>query len=201
MFLYEITAVPTVTKSKRQHLDVMPNDGRPIPPGQEAEYLTDFVTKMPGGYELWSWTDRGTVTYYVFDTESRRCQLATTGRPYTQNRNSFVVMGTYSGPKNRYRAADLYAFLILKLGITLVSDKKQSEGGQRVWQELQRRYGRSINIHGFDTRTDKPVNIKPTPADEPDAYVDRDTVHAAGPQGKKELATVSRDLRFVASAR
>jgi hypothetical protein len=31
--------------------------------------------------------------------------------------------------------------------------------------------------------------------------VDRDTVRAAGPQGKKELATISRDLRFVASAK
>lgn len=199
--LNEITAVPTVAKSKRQHLDVMPNDGRPIPQGQEAEYLTNFVSKMPGGHELWSWTDRGIVTYYVYNTETRRCQLATTGRAYSENRDSFVVMGTYSGPKNTYRAADLYAFLILKLGITLVSDKKQSEGGQRVWQELQRRYGRSINIHGFDTRTNKPVNVKPTPADEPDTYVDRDTVHAAGPQGKKELAAISRDLRFVASAK
>jgi len=199
--LNEITAVPTVAKSKRQHLDVMPNDGRPIPRGQEADYLTDFVSKMPGGYELWSWKDRGTTTYYVYNPETRISQLATTGRSYSENRDSFVVMGTYSGPKNTYRAADLYAFLILQLGITLVSDKKQSEGGQRVWQELQRRYGRSINIHGFDTRTDKPVNVKPTSADEPDTYVDQDTVHKAGPQGKKELATISRDLRFVASAR
>jgi hypothetical protein len=199
--LNEITAVPTVAKSKRQHLDVMPNDGRPIPRGQESEYLTDFVSKMPGGHELWSWKDRGTTTYYVYDPETRISQLATTGRSYSENRDSFVVMGTYSGPKNRYRAADLYAFLILRLGITLVSDKKQSEGGQRVWQELQRRYGRSINIHGFDTNTNKPVNVKPTPMDEPDTYVDQDTVHAAGPQGKKELATISRDLRFVASAK
>jgi len=199
--LNEITAVPTVAKSKRQHLDVMPNDGKPIPKGQEADYLTDFVSKMPGGHELWSWKDRGTTTYYVYNPETRISQLATTGRSYSENQDSFVVMGTYSGPKNTYRAADLYAFLILRLGITLVSDKKQSEGGQRVWQELQRRYGRSINIHGFDTNTDRPVNVKPTPADEPDTYVDRDTVHKAGPQGKKELATISRDLRFVASAR
>ena len=199
--LNEITAVPTVAKSKRQHLDVMPNDGRPIPRGQESEYLTDFVSKMPGGHELWSWKDRGTTTYYVYNPETRISQLATTGRSYSENRDSFVVMGTYSGPKNTYRAADLYAFLILRLGITLVSDKKQSEGGQRVWQELERRYGRSINIHGFDTRTDKPVNVKPTSADEPDTHVDRDTVYKAGPQGKKELASISRDLRFVASAR
>lgn len=197
--IMEVTAVPTVAKSKRQHLDVMPNNGKPIPPGQESEYLTDFVSKMPGSYELWSWTDRGTVTYYVFDTESRRCQLATTGRPYPQNRNSFVVMGTYSGPSNTYRAADLYAFLIKHVGLTLVSDNKQSAGGYRVWQELERRYGKSINVHGFDTRTDQGVNV--TTRDEPDTHVDRDTVKRAGPQMKKELGTISRDLRFVASAK
>ena len=196
--LNEVTLVPTVAKSKREHLDVMPNDGRPIPPGQESDYLGDLVAEMGNGLQLWSWTDRGTVTYYVFDTRSRTSQLGTTGRPYTSNRNSFVVQGVYSGPKNTYRAADLYAFLILNQGLTLVSDNKQSTGGYRVWQELERRY-KNINIHGFDTRTNEPVNV--TTQDEPDTHVDRATVKRAGPQMKKELGSVSRDLRFVASAR
>ena len=197
MFLSEITMVPTVAKSKREHLDVMPNDGRPIPPGQESDYLGDLVAEMGNGLQLWSWTDRGTVTYYVFDTRSRTSQLGTTGRPYTSNRNSFVIQGVYSGPKNQYRAADLYAFLILNRGLTLVSDNKQSEGGYRVWQELERRYGNKINIHGFDTKTDQGVNV--TTRDEPETHVDRETVKRAGPQMKKELGTISRDLRFVAS--
>jgi len=194
----EITSVPTVAKSKRQHLDVMPNDGRPIPKGQEADYLGDLVADMGSGLELWSWTNRGTVTYYVFDTSTRTSQLGTTGRPYKTNRDSFVIQGVYSGPKNTYRAADLYAFLILNQGLTLVSDNKQSEGGYRVWQELEKRY-KNINVHGFDTRTDQGVNV--TTKDEPDTHVDRTTVKSAGPQMKKELGTISRDLRFVASAR
>lgn len=195
----EITLVPSVAKSKREHLDVMPNDGKPIPQGQESEYLGDLVSEMGRGFQLWSWTDRGTVTYYVFDTSTRTCQLGTTGRPYKTNRDSFVVQGVYSGPRNRYRAADLYAFLIINRGLTLVSDNKQSAGGYRVWQELEQRYGRKINIHGFDTKTNEPVNV--TTQDEPDTHVDRATVKSAGPQMKKELGTVSRDLRFVASAR
>jgi len=195
----ELTLVPTVAKSKREHLDVMPNDGRPIPKGDETEYLGDLVAEMGDGFQLWSWTSHGTVTYYVFDTESRRCQLGTTGRPYKTNRDSFVIHGVYSGPKNRYRAADLYAFLILSRGLTLVSDYKQSAGGYRVWQELERRYGKEINIHGFDTRTNEPVNV--TTQDEPDTHVDRATVKKAGPQMKKELGSISRDLRFVASAK
>ena len=195
----EITAVPTVAKSKREHLDVMPNDGRPIPQGEEAEHLGDLVAEMGNGYQLWSWTDRGTVTYYVFDTKTRTSQLGTTGRPYKTNHNSFVVQGVYSGPKNRYRAADLYAFLILDRGLTLVSDNKQSAGGYRVWQELEQRYGKKLNIHGFDTRTNKPVNV--TTQDEPDTHVDRGDVKRAGPQMKQELGSISRDLRFVASAK
>jgi hypothetical protein len=201
MFLSEITMVPTVAKSKREHLDVMPNEGKPIPRGEELDYLGNLIANMGDGFQLWSWISHGTVTYYVFDTESRRCQLGTTGRPYKTNRDSFVIHGVYSGPKNRYRAADLYAFLIKNLGLTLVSDYKQSEGGYRVWQELERRYHRSIAVHGFDTETDKPVNVSAKPEDEPDTHVDRATVKKAGPQMKRELAKISRDLRFVASAK
>jgi GNAT superfamily N-acetyltransferase len=197
--LDEITTVGTQSKSKRAHLDVLPNDGRPIPPGEEAEHLGNLVADIGNGLELWSWASRGTVTYYVFDTATRTSQLGTTGRPYKTNRDSFVIQGVYSGPKNQYRAADLYAFLILNQGLTLVSDNKQSEGGYRVWQELEKRYGKTINVHGFDTKTDQGVNV--TTRDEPDTHVDRATVKRAGPQGKKELATISRDLRFVASAR
>ena len=195
----EITAVPTVAKSKRQHLDVMPNDGKPIPQGQEAEYLGDLVAEMGNGYQLWADSFRDMITYYVFNTETRISQLATAGRPYKTNRDSFVIMGTYSGPMNKYRAADLYAFLILNRGLTLVSDNKQSEGGYRVWQELERRYSNKINIHGFDTQTDQGVNV--TTKDEPDTHVARQDVKKAGPQMKKELGSISRDLRFVASAR
>lgn len=197
--LSEVTSVDTQSKSKREHLDVLPNAGDPIPKGKEAIHLGNLVAEMPGGYQLWSWSGHGTVTYYVFDPETRTAQLGTTGRPYKTNRDSFVIQGTYSGPRNRYRAADLYAFLIFGRGLTLVSDNKQSEGGYRVWQELERRYGRRLNIHGFDTKTNKPVNV--TTKDEPDTHVARADVKSAGPQMKKELGSISRDLRFVASAK
>jgi hypothetical protein len=197
--IMEVTMVNTQSKSKREHLDLMPNDGEPIPPGEEADYLGNLVADLGDGYQLWAWVNRGTVTYYVFDTNTRTSQLGTTGRPYASNPDSFVIQGVYSGPRNQYRAADLYAFLILDQGLTLISDNKQSEGGYRVWQELEQRYGRKLNIHGFDTRTDEPVNV--TTQDEPDTHVSRADVKRAGPQMKKELGSISRDLRFVASAR
>jgi hypothetical protein len=68
-----------------------------------------------------------------------------------------------------------------------------------VWQELEKRYGRKLNIHGFDTKTNEPVNV--TTQDEPETHVARADVKSAGPQMKKELASISRDLRFVASAK
>lgn len=197
--IMEVTMVNTQSKSKSEHLDIMPNNGEPIPAGEESDYLGKLVADIGDGLELWSWNNRGTVTYYVFDTNTRTSQLGTTGRPYPSNPNSFVIQGVYSGPENQYRAADLYAFLILDQGLTLISDNKQSEGGYRVWQELERRYGRKLNIHGFDTRTDEPVNV--TTQDEPDTHVSRADVKRAGPQMKKELGSISRDLRFVASAR
>jgi hypothetical protein len=176
----------------------MPNNGKPIPYNDEEHYLGDLVADMGNGYQLWSWTSHGTVTYYVFDTSTRTSQLGTTGRPYKTNSDSFVIQGVYSGPKNKFRAADLYAFLILNQGLTLVSDNKQSEGGYRVWQELEKRFN-TINVHGFDTNTNKPVNV--TTQDEPLTHVDRADVKRAGPQMKKELGSISRDLRFVASAK
>jgi len=91
----EITMVNTQSKSKRQHLDVLPNNGQPIPEGQESEYLGDLTAEIGHGLQLWSWTDRGTVTYYVFDTRTRTSQLGTTGRPYKSNRDSFVIQGVY----------------------------------------------------------------------------------------------------------
>lgn len=190
-FLGEVTLVPTVTKSKQQHLDVMPNDGRPIPPGEEAEYLGKLVGNLPGGYQVWTWADPGARTFNVFDPDTRISQLATTGTRYKGNRDSFIIKGVYSGPKNPVRAADLYAFLI-KSGLTLVSDIKQSAGGYRVWQDLERRYGQQFNIHAFNTKTNEPVNV--TTRDEPETHIDQPDI---GP----ETRDIAKNIRFVASAK
>lgn len=193
MKLSEVITVPTVTAKKTQHLDVMPNDGKPIPPGEESNWMGKMVGKMPGGYQVWSYNLAGMRTFCVFDPKTRISQLATTGTSYTGNRASFIVKGVYSGPKNPVRAADLYAFLIKDLGLTLVSDFKQSTGGYRVWQELEKRYGRSLNIHGFNTKTNEPINVGTQ--DEPDTHVDQQ--HLKG----RELRDIGQNIRFVASAR
>jgi hypothetical protein len=65
------------------------------------------------------------------------------------------------------RAADLYAWLVKDQGLTLVSDKYQSPGGQRVWQDLEQRYGRSVNVHAFNMRTNEAHQY--TGADDPES--------------------------------
>jgi hypothetical protein len=48
----------------------------------------------------------------------------------------------------------------------LLSDKQQSPGGQQVWQELEQRFGRSVNVYAYNMRTNEPIN---TGADDPES--------------------------------
>lgn len=194
--LLELTTVPTMSVKKSHHLDVLPNDGKPIPPGQEQEFLGKPVGDL-NGHQVWRHRQGVTSTYLVYNPQTRISQLGCTGTRYKNNPSSLVIMGLFSGPKNTVRAADLYNFLVQTLGLTLVSDNKQSEGGYRVWQELERKYGRSINVHGFDTKTNQGVNV--TTKDEPDTHVSRDELSKTEPGMKRERNAVAQNLRFVAS--
>jgi hypothetical protein len=60
----------------------------------------------------------------------------------------------------------LYAYLVKNLGLTLLSDRQQSPGGQQVWQELEQRFGRSVNVYAYNMRTNEPIN---TGADDPES--------------------------------
>jgi GNAT superfamily N-acetyltransferase len=189
--LDEVTTVPTVAKSKRAHLDVMPNDGRPIPQGEEEHYLGNKIGQL-GNVEVWQYNQGPVRTFVVFDPKKRISQLAVTGSSYRDNPNSLIIKGVYSGPKNETRAANLYAWLIAQQGLTLVSDIKQSEGGYRVWQDLERRFGRYVNIHGFDTKTNKAVNV--TAKDEPDTHVGQEHLPAI-----RDIQNIATNVRLVAS--
>jgi GNAT superfamily N-acetyltransferase len=188
----EVTIVPTVTAKKKQHLDVMPNDGRPIPQGQEAEYLGQHVGNL-GSVEVWTYSQGHLRTFVVFDPQTRISQLAVSGSSYPGNANSLIIKGVYSGPKNATRAANLYAWLITKQGLTLVSDIKQSQGGYKVWKDLERRFGRYVNVHGFNTKTNKPVNVGTQ--DEPDTHVGQEHL----PGATRDVKDTAKNVRLVAS--
>lgn len=185
---------------KRGNLDNLPNHGKPLPKNADIKKeLGELVGKMSGGLEVYRFKSGQSTAYTVFDPQTRCAQIAVSGNRYSGNADSFIIFGVYAGPDNKTRAADLYAWLIRELGLTLVSDYQQSSGGQRVWQELQKRYGRSFNIYGFDTKTNKPVNL--TPLDSDETHTTQDEIDAAEPGMKRELQNRAKNLRLVASPR
>jgi hypothetical protein len=110
-----------------------------------------------------------------------------------------IIFAVYAAPGNPVRAADFYNYLVQEQGLTLVSDKLQSPGGQRVWQELERRFGRSIDVFAFDTKTDMPVNVGTGEPDE--THVSWDELEKTAPGMRQEKTKIARNIRLVASPR
>jgi hypothetical protein len=149
-------------KTKNQDVSGLVNNGKPVPAGQEQKLLGTKIGRL-GAYEVYKW-DKGTDSAYsVYDPKTRVSQMTISGR---NKAHSFEIFGIYGGPKAPIRAADLYAWLVKNQGLTLVSDKYQSPGGQRVWQELEQRYGRSVNVYAYNMKTNQPIN---TGADDPES--------------------------------
>jgi pyrimidine deaminase RibD-like protein len=149
-------------KTKTQDTSGLVNKGEPVPTGKEAKLLGTKVGKL-GAYEVYKWDEGNDSAYSVYDPKTRISQMTVSGR---NKAHSFEIFGIYGGPQSPVRAADLYAWLVKNLGLTLVSDKYQSPGGQRVWQELEQRFGRSVNVYAYNMKTNEPIN---TGADDPES--------------------------------
>lgn len=194
----EVMLLPGISK-KGRNLDNLPRRGKPIPQGREQEYLGRPVGRMPGGLEVWRYNEGTVSSFAVYDPETRRATLNITGSRYPNNPQSLIIFGLYAAPDNPVRAADLYNYLVQDLGMTLVSDKYQSPGGQRVWQELERRFGRSIDVFAFDTKTNQAINVGTRDSDE--THVGYDELERTAPGLRRERGAVARDIRMVASPR
>ena len=149
-------------KTKHTDSSGLVNKGEPVPPGKEQKLLGNLVGKL-GAYEVYKWDKGNDSAYSVFDPKTRISQMTISGH---NKAHHFEIFGIYGGPQAPVRAADLYAWLVKNQGLTLLSDKYQSPGGQRVWQELEQRYGRSVNVYAFNMKTNKPIN---TGADDPES--------------------------------
>ena len=143
-------------KGKGSDLSQLPKRGRPVKPGEENKYLGRKILDWQG-YEIYREFFGGQLTYTLFDPDTRRSVVTAFGSRYQQNPDSFVIAGLYAAPDNTVRAAEFYRILVQDLGVTLISDNKQSAGGQRVWQQLERFPG--IEIYGFDARTGEVMNF------------------------------------------
>lgn len=190
--------LPGISK-KGRNLDNLPRRGKPIPYGHEQEYLGRPVGRMRGGLQVWRYNEGTVSSFAVFDPETRRATLNVSGSRYPNNPNSLIIFGVYAAPGNPVRAADFYNYLVQKQGLTLISDRYQSPGGKRVWQELERRFGRSINVYAFDTKNDRPVNVGTQ--DEDETHVSYDELEKTAPGMQREKRAIARDIRLVASPR
>jgi GNAT superfamily N-acetyltransferase len=177
-------------KSKGEQPSNLPKFGREISPKQEQHYLGQKISKYRG-HEIWRDYIGGQVSYHLFDPNSRTVVLTAFGSRYKENPDSFIIAGLYAAPGNPIRAHEFYRHLIRDVGLTLISDYKQSPGGQKVWQRLER-YP-DINIFGFDTRTEEVLNF--TARDE-EMYA----VPSTAVKGR-DMQQVARDIRLVAVAR
>lgn len=149
-------------KPKNQDSSGLVNRGEPVPQGKEKRLLGNLVGKI-GAYEVYKWDEGTDSAYSVYDPKTRISQMTISGH---NKPHSFEIFGIYAGPQAPIKASDLYAWLVKDQGLTLVSDKYQSPGGQRVWQDLEQRYGRSVNVYAFNMKTNKPIN---TGADDPES--------------------------------
>lgn len=196
--LDEVIILPGISK-KGRNLDHLPKRGKPIPRGQEQAYLGRPVGKMPGRLQVWRQNEGTVSSFSVYDPETRRATLTVKGSRYPANPDSLIIFAVYAAPGNPVRAADFYNYLVQEQGLTLVSDKLQSPGGQRVWQELERRFGRSIDVFAFDTKTDMPVNVGTGEPDE--THVSWDELEKTAPGMRQEKTKIARNIRLVASPR
>jgi hypothetical protein len=177
-------------KGKGANPDQLPNRGSKISP-EKMSLLGRKVLDIDQDHSVYRDQFGGQITYNLFNTATNRSTLTVFGSRYPGNADSFIVSGLYASPDNTIPAADFYRRLITDLGLTLVSDRKQSPGGQRVWQRLEQMPG--IEVHGYDTATGEVLNIG---AGDEEMYA----VPAAAAQGK-DMAKVARDIRLVATAR
>lgn len=114
--------------------------------------------------------DRNMCTYAVTNAKSKITLVLST----IAHKGYQKINVVEAKKKNTYSAVKLYTYLIKNLGITLVTDK-QSEGGQRIWQNLCKVEG--ISVYGWDFKTDTPINTDTNLEDIDDLYVNQDIKH------------------------
>ena len=177
-------------KGKGSEPGQIPKYGRPISADQEVRYLGQQVGRM-GGYQLWRDWLGGQLSYHVFDPQSRTVVLTTFGSRYHRNPNSYIIHGLYAAPGNPVKAHQFYRHLIQDQGLTLISDRKQSPGGNRVWQRLEA-YP-DIEVYGFDTKTGEVMNFGAADAE----------MYAVPPRAAKDRESkyIAKNIRLVATAR
>lgn len=113
------------------------------------------IAKMPDGHKVYFEKDPqgGDWNGYYAVSPDGKVDLVVGAN---EDNNILTNISLYAINKNNtLKAHNFYAFLITKLGKTLVASH-QSHGGHAVWKQLQR-YHKNVEIHGW--LNGKPVNV------------------------------------------
>jgi hypothetical protein len=180
-------------KGKGEQPSNLPKFGRPIKPEEEVKYLGRQVGRM-GRYEIWRDFLGGQVSYILLDPDERRALIHVFGSRYARNPDSLIIAGVYAAPNNAVRASQFYHALIKELGLTLISDNKQSPGGYKVWRELGQRF-RDVNIYGYDTKRNKVLNV--TADDEEMTHVPSSSLKGS----TRDIQDTAYNIRLVATSK
>ena len=140
------------------HIGKRKGKGHPDDPTTEKELIKlggKHLATMPDGHKIYiepskqgdEWN-----SYYAVSPEGL-VDLALGAYEY---KNMLSDLSLYAiNKQNTLKAHNFYAFLITKLGKTLVASE-QSPGGHAVWRQLQK-YHKNVSIHGW--HNGKPVNV------------------------------------------
>lgn len=97
------------------------------------------------------WFDR---TYYIVTNANDKI---TAYVMVEANGKAQQVGMVFASIHNTYPLYAVYAYLVKKLGIMLMSDDTQTDAGQAVWHKLSAEPG--ITVFGWNTKTRKAINL------------------------------------------
>lgn len=99
---------------------------------------------------------RETYHHHIVTNKDNRITHYVTSDTYKDDHPSVLhIAGVASSGTSPIKMHDVYHHLV-KRGHILVGSS-QSPGGRRIWQQLQKK--KDVNIHGWDPKLGKPVNV------------------------------------------
>jgi hypothetical protein len=168
-----------------------------------ANGLYKKLSKMKGGHEVWMKKSKDFSEYLVRNPKTGIVHLAVNG----YNKVPGVMkIGSLASDSQGPKAADVYQHLLKKGHLTALETDGQSPGGKKVWMNLSKK--QNINIHGWDTENNKPVNLgkrfddmETHVSDNDIGNITIDALLSAKNQNKKETDAYVADLNNIHNIR
>lgn len=120
--------------------------------------LANHISTMPSGHLIMREDDHGHTIYSAINPDTKHINLQVSGSH--RNGDRFDISGLVGRKGSTIKAHEFYHHLITHHNIHLHSDYEQSEGGMKVWKNLQKMPG--IHMQSFNGSTEKYSELKPS---------------------------------------